>query len=133
MEWLSLPSVREALHVHPDSNFFDGDNGVGFNYTMNTETLLPFYRDVAEGRYGLRHKDDDEDDNNDGGDLRVLVYNGDSDPSVNSLQAENWTSHVGVRETEAWRPWTLDGCRRMGGYVTRYRGKFDFLTVRGSG
>jgi carboxypeptidase C (cathepsin A) len=36
-------------------------------------------------------------------------------------------------EAEAWRPWTVDGCRRMGGYVTRYEGDFDFLTIRGAG
>ena len=36
-------------------------------------------------------------------------------------------------ETEEWRPWTSDGCRKMGGYVTRYEGNFDFLTIRGAG
>ena len=36
-------------------------------------------------------------------------------------------------ETEEWRPWTSDGCRKMGGYVTRYEGSFDFLTIRGAG
>lgn len=30
------------------------------------------------------------------------------------------------------RPWTLDQCRRMGGYVTRYAGGLDFLTIRGT-
>ena len=40
---------------------------------------------------------------------------------------------LGLPETQSWRPWTLDGCKRMGGYVTRYEGDFDFLTIRGSG
>ena len=36
--------------------------------------------------------------------------------------------------TETWRPWTIDGCRRMGGYVTRYGAqRLDYLTIRGSG
>ena len=32
---------------------------------------------------------------------------------------------------EPWRAWTLDGCRKVGGYVTRYRQNFDYLTIRG--
>ena len=34
---------------------------------------------------------------------------------------------------DEWRPWTSDGCQRMGGYVTRYEGDFDYLTIRGAG
>jgi hypothetical protein len=40
---------------------------------------------------------------------------------------------LGFTESESWRPWTVDGCRRVGGYVTRYEGDFDFLTIRGAG
>ena len=65
--------------------------------------------------------------------LRVLVYNGDTDPSINSFAAQNWTVALGLKETEEWRPWTIDSKSRMGGYVTRYEGDFDFLTIRGSG
>jgi serine carboxypeptidase-like clade 1 len=60
-------------------------------------------------------------------------YTGDTDPAITSFAAQNWTSHLDFVETEAWRPWTVDGCRRMGGYVTRYEGDFDFLTIRGAG
>lgn len=66
--------------------------------------------------------------------LRVLVYNGDTDPAINSFQAQNWTSSLGFNLTSPWRPWTIDGCRRMGGYVTRYGDqRLDYLTIRGSG
>ena len=34
---------------------------------------------------------------------------------------------------EAWRPWTLDGKQRMGGYVVSWPGNFHYLTIRGSG
>ena len=77
---------------------------------------MPFYKELAESS-----------------DLRVLVYNGDTDPGINSLVSQNWTVSLGLEETEAWRPWTLDGKSRMGGYVTRYAGGLDFLTIRGSG
>ena len=39
-------------------------------------------------------------------------------PPASLLQ--DWTSHLGFTATQSWRAWTIDGCRRMGGYVTRY-------------
>ena len=63
----------------------------------------------------------------------MLVYTGDTDPGVLPGESQNWTVALGFDETQAWRPWTLDGKQRMGGYVTRYAGNFDFLTIRGSG
>jgi len=65
--------------------------------------------------------------------IRVLIYNGDTDPAITSFASQNWTSHLGFEEIQHWRPWTLDNCKRMGGYVTRYEGGFDFLTIRGAG
>ena len=67
------------------------------------------------------------------GKLKVLIYNGDTDPAITSFAAQNWTSHLGLEEVQHWRPWTIDQCQRMGGYVTRYEGHFDFLTIRGAG
>ena len=112
-EWSGLALVRASLHVAPNSNFFSGDNGEGFVYESTEKSLLPFYRQVI-----------------DSGSLRVLVYVGDADPCVNSFDAERWTTSLGFKEIEAWRPWTMDGGERMGGYVTRYQGSFDFLTIR---
>lgn len=115
-DWVMMPQVKKALHVAPDANFFSGDNGIGFTYTPSEPDLMPFYHRVVNET-----------------DLRVLVYNGDTDPAINSFTAQNWTSHLGIPETEAWRPWTVDGKQYIGGYVTRYANNFDFLTVRGAG
>jgi len=116
-EWVAQPAVRRALHVAEDANFFSGDNGDGMVYNLTEANLLPFYKSVA-----LDYPD-----------VRVLVYNGDTDPGINSFVSQNWTVAVGLEEVAGWRPWTLDGCQRMGGYVTEYEGDFSFLTVRGSG
>ena len=112
-EYLKLAVVHEALHVK--SRFFITDNAEGnFDYTPTEPDITGFYQDVHEK-------------------LRVLIYNGDTDPAITSFAAQNWTSHLGFNESQPWRPWTLDSCQQMGGYVTRYHGKFDFLTIRGSG
>jgi hypothetical protein len=114
--WVMTPQVKKALHVSPNASFFSGDNGVGFTYNQTEPDLMPFYFHVVNNT-----------------DLRVLVYNGDSDPSINSFTAQNWTSGLGIEETKAWRPWTVDGKQYIGGYVTRYANDFDYLTIRGAG
>jgi len=116
LKWLNQSSVKEALHVPEGAYFFNTDNGVGFNYTSTEKNLMPFYQEAVNEKG-----------------LRVLVYNGDTDPGLNSFAAENWTVALGFNETQAWRAWTLDGAVKVGGYVTRYANNFDFLTIRGSG
>ena len=115
-EWVMKPQVKQALHVEHGAIFFSGDNGVGFTYNTTEPDLMPFYYRVVTET-----------------DLRVLVYNGDADPAINSFTAQNWTSHLGVEEIEPWRPWTIDGKEYIGGYVTRYENKFDFLSIRAAG
>eukprot|EP00052_Salpingoeca_macrocollata_P016263 m.130670 g.130670 ORF g.130670 m.130670 type:complete len:431 (-) comp19991_c0_seq5:53-1345(-) len=114
--WVNKTEVKAALHVPADAFFFSGDNGVGFNYTLTEKSIIPFIKRVVESKA-----------------LRVLVYNGDTDPGINSFVAQNWTSSIGFAEVEPWRPWTTDGEQAMGGYVTRYATDFDFLTIRGAG
>jgi len=116
LTWLNTSAVKAALNVPAAASFFLTDNGVGFNYTLSEKNLMPFYqRIVGEKR------------------MRVIVYNGDTDPGINSFVTQNWTVALGFAETQPWRPWTLDGQQRMGGYVTRYAHSFDFLTIRGAG
>lgn len=80
--WVNNTEVKRALHVEHNAFFFDGD---GWDMYDSTEPeLVPFYREVAEQT-----------------NLRVLVYNGDTDPGLNSFRAENWIRAIGLSETEA--------------------------------
>jgi len=38
---------------------------------------------------------------------QVLVYNGETDPSISSVKSQNWTFALGFPLKEAWRPWTF--------------------------
>lgn len=115
-EWVNQSVVKEALHVAKDAFFFSGDNGVGFTYNLTEPSLLPWYREIIEKKQ-----------------LRVLIYNGDADPGLNSFYGENWTSSLGFPSLQSWRPWTRDGKMKMGGYATRYVTDFDYVTIRGAG
>jgi len=123
-DWAGNPLVKKALHVAPNAKFFTGDNGVGFTYigTAKTEDIFGYYKSLVQ--HNIDHPTQA---------TRILIYNGDSDPGLNSFVGEDWTSAMGFNETEAWRPWTRDGKMKMGGFVTRYSGAFDYLTIRGSG
>merc|ERR1711862_418436 len=114
--WAKHADVKAALHVDDKAAYFSGDNGVGFNYTSNEPDISPIYRYLAQET-----------------DVRVLIYNGDTDPYLNSFRGEWFALQLGLDETESWRPWTVDGKMRMGGFVTRYVGGLDYLTIRGSG
>jgi hypothetical protein len=84
--------ATQALHVPVDSAFFNGDNAVGFPYDLTEPNLIPFYQDIATNTA-----------------LKVLIYNGDTDPGINSFISQNWTANIGLTERSSWRPWTLDG------------------------
>jgi carboxypeptidase C (cathepsin A) len=114
VEWLGRQDVKDALHLHGD--FFSVDNAQNFDYTPTEPDLTGFFHHLATETS-----------------VRVLIYNGDADPSITSLEGQNWTSSLGLAEVQSWRPWSIDSCLRVGGYVTRYDGDFDFLTIRGSG
>jgi len=81
--WVNNTAVREALHIQADALYFNGDNGDGMNYASTEADLMPFYQRVAADT-----------------DLRVLVYNGDADPGINSFVTQNWTSHLGYPRPE---------------------------------
>ena len=66
----AIETVRTAMHVPLDSYFYDSDGGGP--YHGSEPNLMPFYQEVAKTT-----------------DLRVLVYNGDTDPSINSFEAAN--------------------------------------------
>merc|ERR1711862_190892 len=65
--------------------------------------------------------------------IKVMIYNGDTDPGLNTFVAQNWTKSLNISIQEDWRPWTTDNCRFMGGYVTTYMNDFRFVTIRGAG
>jgi len=114
--WIETDAVKKALHVSVNASFFTGDNGIGFTYNQTEPNVIDFYNHVIANTS-----------------LRVLIYNGDTDPCINSFSANNWTQSLGFDVKEEWRGWTLDGKQAMGGYVTRYTNDFDYLTIRGSG
>ena len=58
--YLGNPTVRTALGVALDADFFSADNGNGFVYNTSMQNVLPIYqRALAKG-------------------IRVMMFNGDT-------------------------------------------------------
>jgi hypothetical protein len=115
-EWIQTAPVKKSMHVAPESVYFSGDNGVGFNYTINWPSSLETVKRL-----------------HDDGVHRVLAYNGDTDPAINSFVTQNWTSYLNYSVVEQWRPFTTDGQQAVAGYVVTYEGNLQFASIRGSG
>jgi len=120
--WVNLTSVRVALNVPTNSYFFSGDNGDGFNYTLTEPDLRPFYGSLIKNSTNK---------------LRILIYNGDTDPGINSFITQDiftdYLKKINVPQISTWKPWTIDGKANIAGYLIQYSGNFTYLTIRGSG
>jgi hypothetical protein len=108
----------DALHIPADSDYFSADNGDGMVYNLTWVSNLPLMRRLQSGVDGVR----------------VLIYNGDMDPSVTSLVAQNWTFSLNFPILESWRQWTFDNTSGIvAGEIVRWKNGFDLVTIRGSG
>ena len=70
--WLNRSDVRKALNIQPNNRFNSADNGVGMNYTLTEPNVLPIYEAARQDSK-----------------LRVLIYNGDTDPGINSFVTQH--------------------------------------------
>lgn len=114
-QWVQTAAVKQALHVDPTAVFFMADNGLNFPYHFTVADTTAVMKSLAlDGK-------------------RVLIYDGDSDPALNSFHAQNWTIGMGLPVAKRWRAWTLDGQQQMAGHVVKYDPNFDFVTIRGAG
>ena len=113
--WVNQSAVR-AAPTPTNSLFFSGDNGAGMTYVPTEKNLMPFYQHVAKNT------------------TSACSCTTATPTPASTRSAPSWTAALGFEATQSWRPWTMDNCLRVGGYVTRYeKDRFDFLTIRGSG
>ena len=97
-DYCNEPAVRAALNVPAQEQIGQYYVSGGFNsYAKDEHDTHQYYLQMLTAG------------------VRVLIYSGDIDnclPYTGSLQ---WVQLLGLNETAGWRPWTVDGGRRMGG------------------
>jgi len=114
--YLNLKEVRSALHVQTlkDMPVWPGNHGYRHYNKSCSNTVQYFPKFIKNG-------------------LRVLIYSGDVDSCIPYIGTEQWVRALGYKITQPWRPWTIDGGSRMGGYTILYESGITFATVRGAG
>ena len=115
--WIGDARVKAALHVAPNAVYHSGDNGVGFTYNVTYPSALPLMRRLQTGVDGVR----------------VLVYNGATDPGISVMRTSNWTYDMRFPVEEAWRPWVQPNTSIVLGHVVQWQGNFVQATVLGAG
>jgi hypothetical protein len=113
--YLNRADVRAAMHVREDAPVWSVCTDA-INYSMDDllSSMLPIYPKLIDAG------------------LRVWVYSGDVDGIVPTSGSRAWVEGLGLKELQAWRPWTASAGRmgpQVGGYVVEYEG-LTFATVR---
>jgi len=113
--YINNAGVRAAIHVQ-NSNLRSWGECYGINYNTNLVSLLPLYPKLISN-------------------MNVLIYSGDADACVPWNGSYNWTRHLGLTETTAWRPWTFTTPQKSwtGGFVTQWGKNFTFITIKHAG
>jgi hypothetical protein len=114
--YLSRADVQAAIHAKPISNWASCNGPVNSRYNVSdtTQPMMPLYKKLIDGKYGLR----------------MLVYSGDDDIVCSTVASQEWIWGLNYPVVRAWQPWKLDG--QVAGFAVRFEG-FDFTTIHGAG
>jgi len=114
-QYMDNTAVRAALHLS-NSSLSSWGECYGISYRSNLDTLIPTYPKLIAN-------------------MNVLIYSGDADACVPWNGSYNWTRNLGLKETVAWRPWSVnaDGRSWTAGFVTSWGTNFSFITIKHAG
>ncbi|KAL9227497.1 hypothetical protein vseg_003180 [Gypsophila vaccaria] len=112
--WLNDKAVRKALHAAEDNVTGPWALCTGqLTYHHDGGSMIPHHKNLTERGY------------------RALIYSGDHDMCVPYTGSEAWTSSLGYKIVDSWRPWLLNN--EVAGFTQGYDKNLTFLTVKGSG
>jgi|UniRef100_A0AC35GG27 cathepsin A (carboxypeptidase C) len=118
--YLNRADVRAALHIPSNvGHWTDCSNEVGYFYERVHDDVSPEFKNLISNN------------------LRLLTYNGDVDTVCNFALNKQFVAQLG----QQLKPESFDSAEwyyraetpSVAGFVTKYTGNLDFVTVRGSG
>ncbi|XP_038164580.1 cathepsin A-like [Cyprinodon tularosa] len=111
--WLNRGDVRKALHIQDTLPAWAlCSDEVGDHYSILYESMKDVYLKLLSL------------------DLRVLVYNGDTDMACNFLGDQWFVEDLGFKATSSYQKWIHDN--QIAGFYQQF-GNITFLTVKGAG
>ncbi|KAL1292041.1 hypothetical protein HN51_060504 [Arachis hypogaea] len=113
-EWLNNDAVRKVLHT--------ADKSLVKKWILCTDKLTyhhPLGSMIKYHQY-LTFRG-----------YRALIFSGDHDMCVPYTGSQAWTSSLGYKIIDEWRPWFVDG--QVAGFTQGYEFNLTFLTIKGAG
>ncbi|XP_050937629.1 serine carboxypeptidase-like 20 isoform X5 [Cucumis melo] len=112
--WLNDESVRAAIHAEPRSVTGPWELCTQrISYDHDAGSMIPYHINLTSQGY------------------RALIFSGDHDMCVPYTGSQAWTSSVGYKIVDEWRPWFTNS--QVAGYLQGYQHNLTFLTIKGAG
>jgi serine carboxypeptidase-like clade 1 len=131
-QYMNLSSVRSAIGVPLDANFFIEDDAVGMPYNLTLRDGFRYWAAL------LRNQTVDGGNSTITRPFRLMSYNGDADAAVIQAETEpvwyDFAKNYSYSKSSEWRSWISEAPGIVGGYVVEWLdGRVSYATVRGSG
>lgn len=112
--WLNDASVRKAIHAEAANTIGSWELCTDkITYTHDTGSMIKFHKNLTSKGY------------------RALIFSGDHDMCVPYTGSQAWTSSIGYKIVDDWRPWFIND--QVAGYLQGYENQLTFLTIKGAG
>ncbi|XP_022925208.1 serine carboxypeptidase 1-like [Cucurbita moschata] len=112
--WLNDKSVRAAIHAEPENVAGTWELCTHrIRYRHNAGSMIPYHRNLTSQGF------------------RALIFSGDHDMCVPYTGSQAWTSSLGYKIVDEWRPWFSNA--QVAGYLQEYEHNLTFLTIKGAG
>ncbi|XP_038879947.1 serine carboxypeptidase 1-like isoform X1 [Benincasa hispida] len=112
--WLNDESVRMAIHAEPQSVIGPWELCTHrISYSHNAGSMIPYHRNLTSQGY------------------KALIFSGDHDMCVPYTGSQAWTSSLGYKIVDEWRPWFSNS--QVSGYLQGYEHNLTFITIKGAG
>ncbi|KAL4035232.1 hypothetical protein IC575_003913 [Cucumis melo] len=109
--WLNDESVRAAIHAEPRSVTGPWELCTQrISYDHDAGSMIPYHINLTSQGY------------------RALIFSGDHDMCVPYTGSQAWTSSVGYKIVDEWRPWFTNS--QVAGYLQGYQHNLTFLTIK---
>ncbi|KAI1696531.1 serine carboxypeptidase domain-containing protein [Ditylenchus destructor] len=111
-KYLNSPEVRKALNIPEELARWSICRDQTF-YTKTRKDMKPYIENIIRG------------------DVRILLFYGDTDMACNFLMGEQFSANLGLKEIGKQDAWRYR--RQIAGYKTTYEKGVTFLTILGAG
>lgn len=113
-DWLNKPDVRDALHIPKHLPKWDiCSDPVSQGYSRDFQDMTSTYKSLLK-------------DPN----LRILIYNGDTDMACNFLGDQWFVNNLNIPEKSTRKPWYVDG--QVAGFAKEFK-QLTYTTIKGAG